>query len=70
MLMHNLLLNFHLFSTMIHFGYPGFAGREKSEERRNGDVCNSTCYNVLHNADPLDPQGVAVVIKLCCHLTP
>lgn len=55
---------------MIHFGYPGFAGREKSEERRNGDVCNSTCYNVLHNADPLDPQGVAVVIKLCCRLTP
>ncbi|KAL3604469.1 hypothetical protein D5086_005328 [Populus alba] len=44
--------------------------REKSEERRNGDVCNSTCYNVLHNADLLDPQGVAVVIKLCCHWTP
>lgn len=37
--------------------YLRIAGRENPKERRNGDVCNSACYNVLHHASSLGPKA-------------
>ena len=33
------------------------AGREESEEWRNGEVCNGACYYVFHNAGSVDTEG-------------
>lgn len=33
------------------------AGREESEEWRNGEMCNGARYYVFHNAGSLDTQG-------------
>ena len=35
----------------------GVSGREKPEARRDGEVCNSTSYYVLHHASPVGTQG-------------
>lgn len=37
------------------------AGRENPKEGRNGHVCDSACYYVLHHASALDPQRVTLV---------
>lgn len=42
----------------------GVAGRENSEERRNGEVCNSACYYVFRDAASLDTQGDNYVINV------
>lgn len=51
-------------------GYPGIAGREIAEERRDGDVCDSACYYVFHHAGTLDPQAFIFVIMLRMPLIP
>lgn len=35
----------------------GFAGRENTKTRGDGDVCLSTRYHVFCNASPSDPEG-------------
>lgn len=45
------------------------AGRENAEKRRNGYVCNSSCYNVLRHDYPLDSQDdIILIIYLCQRL--
>ncbi|KAK7846758.1 syntaxin-43 [Quercus suber] len=39
-------------------------GRENTEERWNGDVCDGACYYVLHHASPSDTQGDTLLIMI------
>ena len=34
-----------------------FTGREKPKEWGNGEMCNCSCYSVLHHANTPNPQG-------------
>lgn len=47
-----IILNMYLCTT----------GRENTEKRRDGYVCNNTCYNVLCHASSLDTQGDPLLV--------
>lgn len=40
------------------------AGRENTEKRRDGYVCNSACYNVPYNDSSLDTEGNHLLVIL------
>lgn len=48
-----MLIHIYLLYNVCLFG---FAGRENTKTRRDGDVCLSTRYHVFCNASPSDPE--------------
>lgn len=56
-----MLIHIYLLYNVCLFG---FAGRENTKTRRDGDVCLSTRYHVFCNASPSDPERDSFLMNI------